>query len=110
MTLYTCTAVEELMKQYENSGDDYVIYTLEEGTLGYGLMVMTAPGYKTAIVQERYLNEWSSAHSIRFYNTCPTKYAEMVYKKFGDILPGYYPPGIDGLSKKLGKLLLPPQR
>ena len=105
-TLYTCNAVETLEKQYQKI-DGYTIYTLEEGVLGYGLMVLTAPGYKTAIVTEEYLNCWSSAHKIRMYSKCPEKYAAMVYEKFGDILPGYCPKGIDGMRRFLTDKLMP---
>lgn len=104
-TLYTCNAVETLEKQYQKI-DGYTIYTLEEGVLGYGLMVLTAPGYKTAIVSEQYMNEWSSAHKVRMYNRCPEKYAKMVYDKFGDILPGYHPKN-ETMSEYLGRKLLP---
>lgn len=68
---------------------------------------MTAPGYKTAVVTEVYLNEWSSAHKVRFYNECPAKYAQAVYDKFGDIMPGFYPPGIEGTRKFLTDKLMP---
>lgn len=104
-TLYTCKAIESLEKQYTQK-DGYVIYTLDEGCLGYGLMVMTAPGFKTAIVTETALNEWSSAHKVRFYDKCPEKYAKMVCDKFGDILPGYSPKG-ETISQYLGRKLLP---
>lgn len=72
MTLYTCDAVRELIDRYtEKNGH---IITIQEGTLGYGILLMVAKGYKTTVVTEVYLNEWSSAHKIRMYNRTPEKY------------------------------------
>lgn len=102
--LYTCEAVQNLCGKYMDLGG--ICYTIEEGCLGYGTVVCVADGYKTAIVREEYLNEWSSAHKIRFYNKCPAKYAAAVYEKFGDCLPGFYPEGIDGLRKYLTDKLM----
>jgi hypothetical protein len=31
---------------------------------------------KACVIQERYLNPWSSGHSVRFYNELPKKYAK----------------------------------
>lgn len=77
MTTYTCSAVEQLMNEYLNR-DGAEILTIEEGTLGYGFMIMTAPKCKTTIVHEVYVNEWTSAHKIRMYNKCPKKYAKII--------------------------------
>ena len=105
--LYTCGAVEGLEKQINEAGGR--VYELEPGVLGYGLSVMYAKGYRIAVVKEIPQNEWSSAHSIRFYEKIPEKYGKAIYEKFGDMLPGYIPPGIDGMRKFLSKTLLPPQ-
>lgn len=102
--LYTCSAVQELMNKYMD--ENGICYTLQEGCLGYGTVVCWAEGYKTAIVTEEYLNEWSSGHKVRFYNECPTKYAKAVYDKFGDVLPGFYPENIDGMRKYLTDKLM----
>lgn len=75
--LYSCKAVEQLMGLYGEK-ENYKCYALDEGTLGYGLMVLTADGYKPAVVTEVYLNEWSSAHKIRFYDKLPKKYARQI--------------------------------
>lgn len=77
--LYTCSAIEKLIEQYIDVGGE--IIELEEGTLGYGLMLLQAPGYKTAVITEVYLNCWSSAHKIRMYNHCPKKYLAMAEAK-----------------------------
>ena len=105
--LYTCSAVSELIEQYEKING--TCYTLEEGTLGYGLMVCAKRGYKTAIVTEKYINSQTCAHSIRLYEECPEKYARAVYEKFGDILPGFElePWACKDIAEYLGKVLLP---
>lgn len=75
-TLYTCSAVERLMRIYNEKGGE--ITEIEEGTLGYGLLIMHGDGLKTTVVREVYLNEWSSAHTIRKYKKCPKKYMKML--------------------------------
>lgn len=70
--LYTNSAVQELANKYIEIGGE--VWELEEGTLGWGLTVMVAKGYKTAVVQEVPLNEWNSAHKVRMYNRTPKKY------------------------------------
>ena len=74
--LYTCSAVDDLAEMYVDA--DGILTTIEEGCLGWGLTVMEAPGYKCAVVTEVALNEWSSAHKVRFYNELPKKYQRMI--------------------------------
>lgn len=73
MTYYTLEAVDRLIDRYIER--DGVMVTVEEGTLGYGTTLLTGENLKTAVIQERYLNEWSSGHTVRFYNKLPKKYA-----------------------------------
>ena len=70
--LYSTTACEELINMYLAKGGE--AETLEEGSLGLGLMLLKGQGLKTCVIREVYLNEWSSAHKVRFYNSCPQKY------------------------------------
>lgn len=77
MKIYTCSAVEQLINEYLKY-DGAEIITVEEGSLGYGFMIMTAPKCKTTIVHEVYVNEWTSAHKIRMYNKMPNKYARII--------------------------------
>ena len=55
---------------------------IEEGVLGYGttlLYDLREPVHlKFVVIKEVYLNEWSSAHSIRQYNKIPQKYNKML--------------------------------
>lgn len=82
MKKYTCTAVADLIDKYmERNG---IAYELIPGTLGYGLTVCVAEGCRTAIIREQYLNQWSSAHTVRFYNRIPLKYANMITERFPD--------------------------
>ena len=76
MKLYSCSAIDNLIKQYNDVGG--TAYEIEEGTLGYGLTVCVANGYKCAVIKEVPLNEWSSGHKVRFYNELPQKYANRI--------------------------------
>lgn len=77
--LYTCKAVEGLVQRYADRGGE--ITEIEEGSLGYGFLILHGEGLKTAVVKEVGLNAWSSAHTIRMYNKCPKKYAKMIEEK-----------------------------
>ena len=77
-TIYTLSACEKLMeKNMVNHGENYHI---KGGSLGLGLIICQAPGKKTAIIQETYLNAWSSGHTIRLYNKTPQKYQKLIEK------------------------------
>jgi hypothetical protein len=72
MKLYTIEACEKLIHHYiEHNGE---IKTLEEGCLGLGKLLLTAPSLKTIVIQEVYINEWSSGHKVRIYKKTPKKY------------------------------------
>lgn len=78
--MYSCTAIKAAVDFYmENDG---VLYEIEEGTLGYGLSVLLSPKYYSIIIREKYLNEWSSGHTIRQYEYLPYKYYKMILDKF----------------------------
>ena len=54
---------------------------LNEGCLGLGTVLLhNAAGKKTIVIQEEYLNEWSSIHTIRKFNKMPKKYAAQLEK------------------------------
>ena len=91
MKIYDCTAVANINERYRREckkvHKEPDIITLREGTLGYGNMVLMCDGFKTAIIQERYLNCWSSGHTIRLYNKTPKKYLILIKRKeeeYGD--------------------------
>lgn len=78
MTYYDIEVCEELMRKYaEKDGN---ILTLEEGCLGLGTVICYGVGLRTTIIRERYLNQWSSAHTIRMYNRMPMKYEKWIEK------------------------------
>jgi hypothetical protein len=72
MKIYELKTVENLITQYMKKGGH--IDEIEEGVLGFGTIILSASGYKYAIVKEVYLNSWSSGHTIKFYNKLPKKY------------------------------------
>lgn len=75
-TLYALEAVEQTVNNWIEAGGE--ISTVKEGVLGWGLTICHGEGLKTAVITEVYLNEWSSAHKIRFYNEMPKKYRQML--------------------------------
>lgn len=76
--IYSLAACEDLMQRYAEKGGE--CKTIEEGTLGIGMVICFGDGLKTAIIREVYLNEWSSGHTIRMYNKMPEKYKNMLDK------------------------------
>jgi len=76
MKLYSCGAIEGLIDRYYAAGGEAL--EVVPGSLGYGVTICTCAGYKTAVVTEVYLNEWASAHKVRFYNELPKKYEKMI--------------------------------
>lgn len=60
--------------EYYSEKEGYEPIQLEEGVLGHGKLLLKAEGCKTCIIKEVYQNEWSSTHTVRFYNKCPKKY------------------------------------
>lgn len=79
MTLYESKAVDKLIEEYYNRDPDTQIFVIEEGSLlGYGLAIVTGHNLKTLIIQEAYLNSWSSAYKIRLYNKTPKKYQKII--------------------------------
>jgi hypothetical protein len=68
--------VQTLIENYLDKGGE--ISQIEEGCLGYGTMVLSANGYKYAIIKEVFVNSWVSTHSIRFYNKLPKKFETII--------------------------------
>ena len=55
------------------------ITTIEEGCLGLGKVVIDGgEEYKSYVITEVFLNEWSSDHKIRKYNKLPKKYRKII--------------------------------
>lgn len=85
MRTYTIEAVQDLINRYYERDNDIEITEVVEGVLGYGTTIIEGEGLKTAIIQERYLNEWSSSHTIRLYNVIPKKYELLKDKYFEEL-------------------------
>ena len=78
MKYYDLESCEKLIDSYIEKGGESI--TLEEGCLGLGLIVCYGYNLKTTVIKEVPINEWSSAHTIRMYNTMPKKYEDMIEK------------------------------
>lgn len=74
--LYTSGAIQELADYYIKNGGE--VFEVIEGTLGWGTTVMVREGWKSTVVQEVYVNEWSSGHTVTSYNKLPRKYQAMI--------------------------------
>ena len=72
MKYYTLQAIKSLIDRYIDQ--DGQVTEVKKGVLGYGTTILHGAKLKTAIIQEHYLNEWSSGHTVRFYNITPAKY------------------------------------
>jgi hypothetical protein len=75
-TIYSLKAVQSLLEKY--SAVDGEIIEAIEGTLGHGTTICTAHGKKSAVIQEVFINSWSSGHTITLYNKLPKKYEAMI--------------------------------
>lgn len=75
MTLYNQKAVDYIFDIFEKR-TDFVSYTIEGVLLDNH--ILQAKGMKTIIIKEVYLNEWSSAYSIKKYNKIPQKYQKVI--------------------------------
>lgn len=75
--MYTISQINQLINQYTDKGGE--LYPVEEGCLlDYGLAILKGEGLKTIIIKEKYLNEWSSAYTLRLYNKTPKKYEKIL--------------------------------
>lgn len=75
---YTLESLERLIQHYTDRGGQSV--TLAEGGVGLGTVILFCDKLKTIVINEFFLNPWSSGHTIRMYNKIPKKYKEMLEK------------------------------
>ena len=63
--VYTLESIDNLINKCTEKG--YGIETCRDGVLGYGKIVLVSPDDKhwNFVIEEVYLNSWSSAHSVR---------------------------------------------
>ena len=78
MKLYPVETIDDLTCRYTNAGGE--IYEMREGVLGHGDLLLYHPTgeLKTIIIREKYINEWSSGHTVRAYNKMPAKYRKIL--------------------------------
>lgn len=78
MSIYSCRAVENLINEYREKDGEF--FQIEEGSLGWGFCILYdwTGHLKTYIINEVYLNEWSSGHKVRAYNKIPKKYQKIL--------------------------------
>ena len=84
VTYYSTEAIEktlDTMSEYPN----FIQVEVIEGCLGYGTTIAHADGCKWLIIQEHYLNEWSSGNSMRLYRKLPKKYEKLYNDKINEI-------------------------
>jgi hypothetical protein len=78
MRNFSLNYCEELITTYVNEFGGQVIQ-INEGVLGLGyLLLHGAEGKKTIVINEYYINSWTSGHNIRMYNKTPKKYQKLI--------------------------------
>ena len=75
-TLYSSQAVQNHIEKYNSIGGEVI--EAVEGLLGYGTTICTANGKKSTVIQEVFINTWSSSHTITLYNKLPKKYEKLL--------------------------------
>lgn len=82
---YTITGeqIRQMIADYTNAGGE--VLTASEGVLGWGTLLFSSTTNKKLpefVVQERYLNDWSSEHiCTKYLHGIPQKYRTM-YEQF----------------------------
>jgi hypothetical protein len=68
---------ENLMNRYFEKGGD--VTTVREGVLGLGTVILHSDKLHQFVIEEYYLNEWSSGHRVKkYYKELPKKYQKML--------------------------------
>ena len=81
MTYWRLDSIKTLISRYLDIGGEMT--TMKEGCLGYGTTLLHAPKeakLKTIVIQEHYINPWSSGNTVRLYNKMPKKYEKWLEK------------------------------
>lgn len=78
MKNFSLNYCENLINIYVNEFGGQITQ-INEGVLGLGdLILHGAEGKKTIVINEYYINSWSSGHNVRMYNTTPKKYQKII--------------------------------
>jgi len=75
--MYNYQQIDKLINRYSQIENSETIQ-IREGILGSGDWILTAPGKKTAIIKEVFVNEWNSTHTLKMYNKIPKKYQKII--------------------------------
>jgi hypothetical protein len=75
--MYNYQQIDKLINRYSEIENSEVIQ-LCEGVLGSGNWILTAPGKKTAVITEIYVNAWQSTHIVKTFNRTPKKYLKII--------------------------------
>jgi hypothetical protein len=75
--MYNYQQIDKLIERYSNI-ENSITFQICEGVLGSGNWILTAPGKKTAIIKEVYVNAWQSTHTVKMYNKTPKKYQSIL--------------------------------
>lgn len=78
MSLYTMQAVDNLLTRCEEENWD--ITYLNYGCLLGGDVLLQKNGMRSIVVYEKYLNEWSSAYTMKTFNSNSPKSLKMLNK------------------------------
>ena len=78
MKTYSTSTITKAIEFLENKG--YEIVNVEEGTLGHGHVIAIAPdaSHYNVEIQEVYLNEWSSGHTVRNFGKISARIAKLL--------------------------------
>lgn len=81
MKNYTLECCEKLIDIYINSYGGNLL-EVRDGILGLGTTLLYgAEGKKTVVINEYYISECSSGHTVRRYNKIPKKYQILIDKQ-----------------------------
>ena len=75
--MYNYQQIDKLIQRYSEL-ENSITFQMWEGVLGSGSWILTAPGKKTAIINEVYVNAWQSTHTLKMYNKTPKKYQSIL--------------------------------
>jgi len=75
--MYNYQQIDKLINRYSEIENSQTVQ-ISEGVLGSGNWILTAPGKKTAIINEIFVNSWTSTHTVKMYNKTPKKYLKFL--------------------------------
>lgn len=78
MKNYSLKCCEDLISKYVNQYNGECL-EIEQGSLGLGTILLhSAEGKKSILIQEFFINAWQSGHKIKMYNKLPKKYIQLI--------------------------------